>query len=71
MFPETQDFVFVIEDCSFSVCSWFTCGFFSFPSRKRHHSKTSDGHVQKLNTADCEDEPLRDNVVQKKLHCNY
>ncbi|NWR63073.1 CENPU protein, partial [Bucorvus abyssinicus] len=35
-------------------------------SKKRHHSKTSDGDVQKLNTVDREDEPLQENVVQKK-----
>ncbi|NXQ95088.1 CENPU protein, partial [Sagittarius serpentarius] len=35
-------------------------------SKKTHHSKTSDGDVQKFNTADPEDESLREKV--KALH---
>ncbi|XP_010081205.1 PREDICTED: centromere protein U, partial [Pterocles gutturalis] len=31
-------------------------------SKKTHRSKTSDGDVQKFNTADLEDEPLKENV---------
>ncbi|XP_075608080.1 centromere protein U isoform X1 [Balearica regulorum gibbericeps] len=37
-------------------------------SKKAHCLKTSDGDVQKFNTADSEDEPLQEDAVQKKLH---
>lgn len=58
----------MVEDRSFSVRSGFTYGYFSFPSKKPRHSKMSDGDVQKISTADPEDEPLKENVVQRKLH---
>ncbi|NXL48996.1 CENPU protein, partial [Podilymbus podiceps] len=37
-------------------------------SKKLRRTKTSDGDVQKANTADTEDVPLKKNVVQKKFH---
>lgn len=61
----------VVEDCSFSVYGGFTCGCFSFPSKKTPRSKMSDGDVRKFSAADSEDESLTDNVVQKKLHEYY
>lgn len=58
----------MVEDHPFSVCRGFTCGYFSFPSKKLHRSKTFDGEVQKFSAADPEDEPPNENVVQRKLH---
>lgn len=69
MLPKPSDFVvYIIEGHYLSVCSRFTHGYFSFPSKKAHCLKTPDGEVQKFNTPDSEDEPLQEDAVQKKLH---
>jgi len=60
--------VYMVEDHSFSACIAFTCGYFFFPSKKPRHSKTSGGDAPKFSTAGPEDEPLKENVVQRKLH---
>lgn len=44
---------------------------FSFLSKKPHHSKPSDGDVQKFNAADAGEEPLKEPVVLKEFHEYY
>lgn len=69
MLPKTQGFsVHMVEDHSSSEGSSVR---FSFPSKKLRHSKPSDGDVRKFNTADAGEEPLKETVVQKKLHEYY